>query len=323
MGLIEKYRPQKFCEFRGNDTLISNLKSMLMKKDRYHSYLISGGFGIGKTSLARLIAKALNCVNFDGNDICGECKGCHAIDNNYDIIEIDAATYRGINEIRRIKEFANIRPLEISNKVIIFDEAHQLTEEAISALLKIVEEPPSFTYFIFVTTEKNKIKPTLLSRLYIIELQFPTSKVIRDFVNYVCEQEGIPVPEDITFPSFRDFLKSLEGSGTGEVIKNYNLNRILQYFIDGNLEQFNQEVQFILDTGIHPRTFFVNFIDHFLDKLKLYPLKIDNNFIQILLDLYGKNEFFNDKATFIRIFNLLFWYYKLSGYDTNLTRTII
>lgn len=305
MGLIEKYRPQKFSEFWGNDIAITALKKMLARKDRFHSYLICGDFGIGKTSLARLIAKAINCEQFDGEEICNQCIGCNFITSN-DVIEIDAATYRGIGEIRRVKEFAVLKPIELKNKVIIFDEAHQLTDEAVSSLLKIVEEPPEFTYFIFVTTESDKIKPTLKSRLFIVELLPPTSKTIRDFSMYICEREGIEYKDDFPFISFRDFLKFLEGSSTVKP-QNYNPKVIFKSFL-ANREMLNQELKIALELGIYPHIILLDFIDECLENLKDPSVKI-RDFLLILLNIHNKmNEIFRDqnKRTLYRIFNMLF-----------------
>lgn len=240
MGLVEKYRPKLFSEFWGNYTIIQRVKQILSSDDIPHAFLITGPFGIGKTSLARLMAKALNCSEFVKNqEICPQCKDLVS----EDIIEIDGASYRGINEIKKIKEFVVYRPLFLKRKVIIIDEAHQLTNEAVSSLLKILEELPDYCFFIFVSVEKHKIIPTLLSRLFVFELQFPTIQTIRNFIEFINKNEGKSIDfESCKFISFRDFLKMVEGSDIIEK-KDVCYGKIVDWFLKGDFEQLSIELQ--------------------------------------------------------------------------------
>ncbi|MCS7183993.1 MAG: DNA polymerase III subunit gamma/tau [Patescibacteria group bacterium] len=168
--IYRKYRPKTFTEICGQDLIIKVLKSFLKHLNSLpHGYLFAGQRGTGKTSTARIFAKALNCLNLEKNSYepCNNCFNCEAINQNkfLDIIELDAASNRGIDEIRNLKENIGFKPIQGKYKVFIIDEAHMLTKEAFNALLKVLEEPPKHVIFILATTEPEKIPPTILSRL--------------------------------------------------------------------------------------------------------------------------------------------------------------
>ena len=165
--LYRKYRPSSFSEVSGENEIVKSLKLSLKNKSMAHAYLFSGPRGVGKTTIARLIAKGVNCLNLKENgEPCNECKNCKAINEGRfsDLIEIDAASNRSIDEIRSLKEKINYQPVEGLKKVYIIDEAHMLTKEAFNALLKTLEEPPAHVIFILATTELEKILPTIISR---------------------------------------------------------------------------------------------------------------------------------------------------------------
>jgi DNA polymerase-3 subunit gamma/tau len=166
--LARKYRPQKFCEVIGQDHVTRTLKNAIEQNRTAHGYIFSGHRGIGKTTIARILAMALNCRSSDHpvSEPCGVCESCTEIraGNSVDVIEIDAATNRGIDEIRELREAARYRPARDRFKIYILDEAHQITDAAFNALLKILEEPPGHVVFMLATTQPEDIPQTIRSR---------------------------------------------------------------------------------------------------------------------------------------------------------------
>lgn len=166
LSLYRKWRPQTFSDIVGQQNVIQTLENAI-KFDRIaHAYLFCGPRGTGKTSTAKVFSKALNCNDGPTVTPCSECKSCQKIEDNssIDVIEIDAASNRGIDEIRELREKVKFFPTEGNYKVYIIDEAHMLTKEAFNALLKTLEEPPEYVIFILATTEPHSLLPTILSR---------------------------------------------------------------------------------------------------------------------------------------------------------------
>lgn len=166
--LYRKYRPQLFSEVAGQDHIIQTLSNSIKSGHVSHAYLFSGTRGCGKTTTARIMAKALNCLNRKDGDAepCGKCSSCLEIagGNSMDLIEIDAASHRGIDDIRELRDGIKYVPAKSKYKVFIIDECHQLSKDAANALLKTLEEPPSHAIFILATTELHKMLPTIISR---------------------------------------------------------------------------------------------------------------------------------------------------------------
>ncbi|MBT6068252.1 DNA polymerase III subunit gamma/tau [Candidatus Peregrinibacteria bacterium] len=194
MSLYLKYRPHDFGNLVGQEHITLTLQNAL-KEDRVsQAYLFCGPRGTGKTSMARLIAKALNCLNRKENgDPCNECDICQQINANRltDIIEIDAASNRGIDEIRDLREKIKFSPNIAKYKVYIIDEVHMLTKEAFNALLKTLEEPPSHAYFILATTESYKVPETIISRCQRFDFHRMSRAVLIERLKFISEQEKI------------------------------------------------------------------------------------------------------------------------------------
>ena len=166
ISLYRKWRSQDFDELVGQKHIIQTLKNAILQKRIAHAYLFCGPRGIGKISVARIFAKALNCADGPTASPCGKCGNCTKIRDGHsaDVIEIDAASNRGIDEIRDLREKVRYAPIEGKYKVYIIDEVHMLTSEAFNALLKTLEEPPSHVIFILATTEPAKVPVTIESR---------------------------------------------------------------------------------------------------------------------------------------------------------------
>ena len=194
ISLYRRYRPQKFSDMVGQGAAVSVLRESLKEGRLGHAYLFSGPRGCGKTSAARLVAKGLNCQNraSDGEP-CGECEACTAIaqGEHLDVIEIDGASNRGINEIRDLKSHVNLKPLSAPYKIYIIDEVHMLTEAAFNALLKTLEEPPANVVFLLATTEPHKVPVTIRSRCQHIPFHRISMADMVNRIAYVCDSENI------------------------------------------------------------------------------------------------------------------------------------
>jgi len=194
-ALYRKWRPRTFDEVVGQGHVTHTLQNALPSGRISHAYLFTGPRGTGKTSMGRLLAKAVNCLSTEDNKPCNQCRICQAINEGrlLDLIEVDAASNRGIDEVRSIREKVNFRPNEARYKVYILDEAHMLTEPAFNALLKTLEEPPSHVIFVLVTTEPRKIPDTILSRCQRFDFRRIPLQDMIGHLKHIAEQEGLAV----------------------------------------------------------------------------------------------------------------------------------
>ncbi len=198
MVVARRYRPQTFTDVIGQEHVETALTNAISSGRIGHAYLFTGARGVGKTSTARILAKALNCVNGPTTEPCGECESCRAIaaGDDPDVLEIDGASNRGIDEIRALRQGANIRPTRSRFKIYIIDEVHMLTREAFNALLKTLEEPPAHVKFIFCTTEPTKIPITILSRCQRFDFAGIRTDQIAQRLKTIIIKEGATAEED-------------------------------------------------------------------------------------------------------------------------------
>ncbi len=192
-----KWRPQRFSEVVGQEHITATLKNALKNNRIAHAYLFTGPRGVGKTTTARILAKALNCLNPQDNEPCNECEMCKSIQStqSLDIIEIDGASNRGIDEIRTLRESVKYAPTRGKYKIYIIDEVHMLTKESFNAFLKTLEEPPSHTIFIFATTDIHKVPLTIISRCQRFDFRRIHLDTIKALLGKIAESEKIKIDD--------------------------------------------------------------------------------------------------------------------------------
>jgi len=198
LSLYRRWRPQRFADIVGQEETVRTLRNAVISGEVAHAYLFAGERGIGKTSIARILARAVNCLAVDGGEPCNRCVNCTAIlaNRSLDIAEIDGASNRGIDHIRRLREEVNFSPANLRRKVYIIDEVHMLTNEAFNALLKTLEEPPPHAMFAFATTEPHKVPRTIVSRCQAFTFRRIPSEQIAHHLRAVADAEGVRVEDD-------------------------------------------------------------------------------------------------------------------------------
>src|SRR3977135_139326 len=191
--IARKYRPQAFDELISQEHVKTTLENAITQQRIAHGYIFSGQRGTGKTTVARIFARCLNCEQGPTPTPCGKCASCLEIasGSSMDVIEIDAASNRGINEMRELRESVRFRPARDRYKVFMVDEAHQITSEAFNALLKTLEEPPEWGVFVLCTTEVHKIPTTIASRCQQFSFRSVDFAEVVGRMRWICEQEGI------------------------------------------------------------------------------------------------------------------------------------
>ena len=198
ISLYRRYRPQRFSEVVGQEEITRTLKNAVMTDEVTHAYLFSGERGIGKTSIARILARAVNCLSPEEGEPCNTCANCKTIIDNrsLDIMEIDGASNRGIDHIRRLRDEVAFAPTDLKTKVYIIDEVHMLTNEAFNALLKTIEEPPPHVVFIFATTEPHKVPRTIISRCQAFDFRKIAQERIAGHLSEIAKTEEIVIADD-------------------------------------------------------------------------------------------------------------------------------
>jgi len=252
--IARKYRPQGFDELIGQEHVQKTLANAISSGRIAHGYIFSGQRGTGKTTVARIFARCLNCVNGPTAIPCGVCSSCTEITagNSPDVIEIDAASNRGINEMREIRENVRYRPARDRYKVFIVDEAHQITKEAFNALLKTLEEPPEWVVFILCTTEAYEIPNTIASRCQHFSFRSVDFVEVMNRMRYIIKEEGIEASEEVLSVvahagegSVRDSLSALDQAIAccGKTLHVDEVRALLGVFAVGNLRSVAEAVQ--------------------------------------------------------------------------------
>lgn len=294
MSLYTKYRSQKFKDLIAQDHISEVLKAQIIMQKVSHAYIFTGPRGCGKTSAARIFAKAINCLDIKDGESCDNCINCLSImhDRTGDFIEMDAASNRSIDDIREFKEKLNFPPTLLKRKIIIIDEVHMLTKEAFNALLKTLEEPPNYVVFILATTDIHKVPATILSRTQRFDFKLASDIELSKKLKYICTSEGVDI-DDATLElvsklgagSFRDSESILDKLvGSLDICKsnklNYvdalsilglsnieNIDVIINYLLLFDFEQVKLKFENIQKEGMNLEQFFTQLIDRIKDKL--------------------------------------------------------
>ena len=281
LALYRRYRPETFAEVIGQEHVTEPLRAALAGNRVNHAYLFSGPRGCGKTTSARILARALNCDQAPVADPCGECDSCRDLARNgpgsIDVIEIDAASHGGVDDARDLREKAFFAPVRSRYKVYIIDEAHMVTTQGFNALLKLVEEPPPHLRFIFATTEPDKVIPTIRSRTHHYPFRLIPPRLLSSYLSELCEKEGVAI-EPAALPllvragagSARDTLSVLDqllgGAGPDGVthalasgLLGYTpdslLDEVVDAFAAGDGAAVFGVVDKVIETGQDPRRF--------------------------------------------------------------------
>lgn len=282
-----KYRPKNFDELIGQNNIKDVLINSIKLNKIAHSYIFTGPRGTGKTSTAKIFAKTLNCLNNNNGVSCDNCDMCNTYIDSPDIIEIDAASNNGVDEIRTLRDSVKIAPYNSKYKIYIIDEVHMLSNSAWNALLKTLEEPPAHVLFILATTEVNKIPETVMSRCQ----RFDFSKIPNDLMNShltnICKLENLEITEDALYEivklsngclrdalSFLDQISKHSGLIDINLIENNfgvlsksKLSSLYEYIISGDKSNINVKIDEISNSGLTPMNFINEFVEFLLNKM--------------------------------------------------------
>ena len=294
LALYRKYRPRTFDEVIGQDHIITTLKNQIKLDKISHAYLFTGSRGTGKTTTAKIFAKAINCTNSSDGSPCLECETCKALDKtNIDVLEIDAASNNGVDEIRDLREKVKYPPVVGKYKVYIIDEVHMLSTSAFNALLKTLEEPPAHTVFILATTEVHKLPATILSRCIRFDFKLVSVEDLSAILRKILKEEGVTFDEQAISViaragegSVRDTLsiadRCVSYSGNNltyqkvvEVLgisEKETLIALSDLILKKDVGSALVELDKVLSSGKSPLVFASNLISYFRDLLLIYSI---------------------------------------------------
>lgn len=332
-ALYRKYRPATFDEVVGQDHITKTLRNQIMSGRVGHAYLFNGGRGTGKTSSAKILARAINCLNPKDGNPCNECDICKAALNGSltDIVEMDAASNNSVEDIRSIRDEVNFLPTVAKYRVYIIDEVHMLSIGAFNALLKTLEEPPEHVKFILATTEPQKLPATILSRCQRFDYKKLSSEYIKKRLNYICEADNINIDDDalntisvLAEGAMRDGISILErclqedsDKITNDMVKNLvglpkleSVNKIINNIIDYNVQESIESVNDVLEDGKDIQNLVWEIIKYTKDILVYKTTKH--------IDIYNENEVTQintlaDKTTKERLLDIIFYLSELSN----------
>ena len=289
-----KYRPKNFLELVGQDNIKNVLINSIKLNKIAHAYIFTGPRGTGKTSTAKIFAKTLNCLNNSNGVSCDECEMCKTYNESADIIEIDAASNNGVEEIRTLRDSVKIAPYNSKYKVYIIDEVHMLSNSAWNAFLKTLEEPPSHVIFILATTEINKIPETVMSRCQRFDFTKIPEVQMTEHLKNICAKEDIQITDEalheivkLSNGCLRDALSYLDKISKFDceidskliednfgIISDTKLKELYDYIKDGNIDFINNKLDEISNSGITPLNFVNDFVNYLLKQI------IDKNIIK-------------------------------------------
>ena len=335
-ALYRKYRPNSFDDFIDQENVKKILVNSIKNNKISHAYLFSGPRGIGKTSMAKIFAKAINCENFE-DDVCNKCINCNEANNgSVDIIEIDAASNNGVDQIRDLKNKISIVPSSLKYKVYIIDEVHMLTNSAFNALLKTLEEPPSYVVFILATTEFYEVPETIVSRCQCYSFGRISLKSMEDRLKFISQEEKIDISDEaITEISqyanggLRDAISMLDKMRsftndriTVDVFKNINgmvsqeeINKFYQSIFEKNILQILEIINKINETGYDFKNFIERvmllvrdkIVDYYMNKREVLGNINDNvELVSILNDILNRLKNAINPMVIVQIFVLKF-----------------
>jgi len=304
--LARKYRPQQFSDLVGQDQLVEILKNSIVNNRLAHAYILTGVRGVGKTTTARLIAMSINCLNRDNNSCepCRECDSCKSqgVESNLDVIEMDAASNTGVDDVREIIENVKYKPVISKYKIFIIDEVHMLSKSAFNALLKTLEEPPPHVKFIFATTEIKKIPITVLSRCQRFDLLRIDNKIMTGHLLNIVDKESIDIDSHAVSlivraadGSIRDGLSLLDQAISNQGVKINSLAvskmlglaerekifNLLDKILEGNFIDALDQYRKLYDLGADVTMIFDELLNvvHFLTQIKIAPNLKDDIYI--------------------------------------------
>ena len=304
--LARKYRPKKFADLVGQNMLVQILTNAITNERLAHAYVLTGVRGVGKTTTARLIAMSLNCKKRSESNCepCGECDSCSAsgADSNLDVIEMDAASNTGVDDVREIIENVKYKPIIGNYKIFIIDEVHMLSKNAFNALLKTLEEPPDHVKFIFATTEVKKIPITVLSRCQRFDLHRIENNLLFDHLKNVAQLEKIQIDEEALFlivrsadGSIRDGLSLLDQASTNQssfinsdtitnmlgLAKREKIFELFNKILSKNAHEAIEYYRELYELGADVNMIFDELLNvtHLIMQVKIAPSLIDNFYI--------------------------------------------